>query len=87
MNIDSLVVSIPSEVFVPVVIYENALGRMRGLIRKDWSTDMKYHPPRGFYDGMDGRLHSRYRFSWVEESTSSKGYGLHQPQWQYRASL
>jgi len=31
---------------------------MRGLIRKDWNTDVDYNPPRCFYDGVEGRLQS-----------------------------
>jgi hypothetical protein len=33
---------------------------MRGLTRKEWSTDVDYNPPRCFYDGMDGPLQSRF---------------------------
>jgi len=32
---------------------------MRGLIRKDWNTDVNYNPPWCFYNGVEGRLQSK----------------------------
>ena len=58
---------------------------MRGVIRKHWDTDVNYNPPRFFYDGVGGRLQSR--FSRGEVRSSSKEYDLHQTQWQRRSPL
>ena len=50
---------------------------MRGLIRKGWNTDVNYDPPRGFYNGMDGRLQNR--FSWGKQVRVARGMAYIKP--------